>query len=111
VTGDKNTRFFHLRASQRRRDNKIVILKKQNGQLTENEAEMSSMTTNFYKHLYTSEGTVNMKEVLIHVHVKVTPEMNRKSIAPFNETKVKDALFQMFPIKAPGPDGFPAHFF
>jgi hypothetical protein len=79
--------------------------------VTENEVEMGSMTTDFYKHLYTSEGTTNMEEVLNHVPVKVTPEMNGKLIAPFNESDVKAALFQMFPTKAPGPDGFPAHFF
>jgi hypothetical protein len=86
-------------------------VKKQNCQVTENEAEMSYMTTDFYKHLYTSEGTVNMEEVLTHVPIKVRQEMNGKLIAPFSETKVKEALFQMFPTKAPGPDVFPAHFF
>jgi hypothetical protein len=37
--------------------------------------------------------------------------MNRFLCAPFDETEVKNALFQMFPTKAAGPDGFPAHFF
>jgi hypothetical protein len=30
---------------------------------------------------------------------------------PFDENEVKNALFQMFSTKAPGLDGFPAHFF
>ena len=39
------------------------------------------------------------------------PEMNRTLLDPYKEGEVKDALFQMFLTKAPGPDGFPAHFF
>lgn len=30
---------------------------------------------------------------------------------PFGKEEVKKALFQMFPTKAPGPDGFPTYFF
>jgi hypothetical protein len=37
--------------------------------------------------------------------------MNDSLLAPFTESEVKEAMFQMFPTKAPGPDGFPAHFF
>ena len=37
--------------------------------------------------------------------------MNDMLNAPYNQEEVKTALFQMFPIKAPGPDGYPAHFF
>jgi len=37
--------------------------------------------------------------------------MNRQLITPIEEKEVKEALFQMFPTNAPGPDGFPAHFF
>ena len=52
-----------------------------------------------------------MVEVLQHVPVKVTTAMNEQLLAPYDEKEVKTALFQMFPTKAPGPDGFPVHFF
>src|SRR4051812_32839535 len=32
-------------------------------------------------------------------------------MAPYTKEEVKTALFQMFPTKAPGPDGFPANFY
>ena len=52
-----------------------------------------------------------MEAVLNCVPTKVTAEMNELLVAPYKEEEVKTALFQMFPTKAPGPDGFPAHFF
>jgi hypothetical protein len=65
----------------------------------------------FYEDLYRSEGVSNMQEVLDVVPVKVTKWMNSSLLKPFEEQEVKDALFQMFPTKAPGTDGYPAHFF
>ena len=52
-----------------------------------------------------------MNEVIDTVPRKVTTEMNETLNAPYTQDEVKKALFQMFPLKAPGPDGFPAHFF
>ena len=46
--GDRNTRFFHLRASQRRRRNRISKLKKHDGTVTVNEEEMGAMATDFF---------------------------------------------------------------
>ena len=58
--GDRNTRFFHLRASQRRRRNRISKLKKPDGTVTVNEEEMGAMVTDFFLTLYTTEGTTDM---------------------------------------------------
>lgn len=111
VAGDKNTKFFHMRASQRKKKNKITQLRKMSGQVTTDEQDMMAMTAAFYKQLYQSEGTDNMEAVLETVPVKVTSDMNDMLLARFKESELKEALFQMFPTKAPVPDGFPAHFF
>lgn len=52
-----------------------------------------------------------MEQVLEHVPRKVTTKMSASLCAPYTNEEVKTALFQMFPTKAPGPDGFPAHFY
>ena len=69
------------------------------------------MTTAFYKNLYSSEGVSDMELVLDTVPTKITLVMNDQLLVPFESKEVKGALFHMFPTKAPGPDGFPAHFF
>jgi hypothetical protein len=109
--GDCNTRFFHLRVSKRKKRNHISRLKRPDGSFTEDGQEMSSMTREFYKNLYSTEGTTGMEEVLNTITILVTRDMNEKLVAPFTESEVKMVLFQMYPPKAPCPDGYPAHFF
>jgi hypothetical protein len=42
---------------------------------------------------------------------KITDEMNVDLCRSFSAEEISDALFQMGPLKAPGPDGFPARFY
>jgi hypothetical protein len=109
--GDKNTRFFHLRASQRKRKNRVSELLKPDRSTTSSEAEMGQMAKLFYQNLYRSERVTEMDEVLRCVPTRVDADMNSMLDAPFTAKEVKSALFEMYPTKAPGPDGFPAHFF
>jgi hypothetical protein len=91
--------------------NKIKSLKKPDGQVTEDAIEMGRLATTFYKELYRSEWVKDMDQVLNTVRAKVTTAMNEELIAHFEDREVKEALFQMFHTKAPGPNGFPTHFF
>jgi hypothetical protein len=52
--GNRNTRFLHQRASQRKKRNRIVRLKRVDGMFTEDDQEMATLTTDFYKDLYRS---------------------------------------------------------
>ena len=51
-----------------------------------------------------------MQEVLETAPAKVTADMRARLDAVYTEEEVKKALFQMYPTKAPGPDGFTSEF-
>jgi predicted transcriptional regulator len=95
----------------RQKKNKIERLTRPNGTVCENLDELEAMMKEFYEDLYKSKGTIVIEEVLSNVPSKVTPAMNADLLETYTESEVNNALFQMFPTKAPGPDGFPAHFF
>lgn len=94
-----------------RRKNKIKELTRGDVMSTSDRDEMEKLTTSFHKELFTAEGTSGMEDVIDKVPVKVTDAMNNQLLAPYTHEEVKKAIFQMFPIKAPGPDCYLAHFF
>ena len=91
--GDRNTRFFHLRASQRRKRNMIKALANSLGVIIDDPGALRSMVSDFYKSLYTSEGVNKMDQVLSKVPAKVTQQMNDILLAPYTNEEVKTTLF------------------
>lgn len=96
--GDRNTKFFHIQASERRRINTIKKMRRENGGIVEREEELGPFITNYYKSLFiSSAGPIN-DDILRCVLQFVTLEMRK-------------ALDSIGDLKAPRPDGMPTVFY
>jgi len=74
--GDRNTKFYHAFASERRRRNRIKKLVRDDGGIVEDEQEIHNLITNFYKDLFCSCAGNRYDELLSQVEPRVTPLMN-----------------------------------
>ena len=64
LAGDKNTKFFHIRASQRRRKNNIKGLYDRFGVLQTEEEQIAKIVEEYYKQLYTSTNSMDVEQVM-----------------------------------------------
>jgi hypothetical protein len=93
--GDRNTKFFHQKAVWHARRNKI----------------MQCMVVSYFKSLYTRDPSLDSTPITSLIPEQISEEMNESLCKDFTDEEISDALFQIGPIKAPGPDGFPARFY
>ena len=108
--GDRNTRFFHSKASQHRQRNYITKLHDANGGWWSQD-QVNATIVDFYQNLFTSGNPSNFEEVIKTIPHVVTDEMNDILMAVFHIEEVEVALKQMAPLKAPDLDGMPPLFY
>jgi hypothetical protein len=72
---------------------------------------MIGMVNDYFKTLYDKDDNVNPQVVSSLFEACITSDMNDELCKPFTDEEIGNALFQIGPLKAPGPDGFPARFF
>jgi hypothetical protein len=109
--GDRNTKFFHQKSKWRARRNKVTKLRDVDGVIKTVPSEMERMSVSFFKSLYTRDPSVNGEVISNLTSELIDDDMNVKLCMEFTDVEISDALFQIGPLKAPGPDGFPARFY
>lgn len=111
--GDRNTKFFHTKASTRRRSNLLKGLFDRHGVWQDSEVGIENVVTSYFSYMF-SAGTYDldhMSTVVDLIPTCVTEAMNSDLCAPYSGEEIKCALFQMHPNTAPGPDGMPPLFY
>ena len=108
---DRNTGFFHAKASSRQKKNDMEGLLDARGVWQENEEVMGEIVLDYYTDLFTSSNLIDFDEILGAMQPRVTSSMNQKITMEFTADEVNMALKQMYPLKAPGLDGMPPLFY
>jgi ribonuclease HI len=109
--GDRNTRYFHGQASQRRRRNRIMGIQNNAGVWTDKKEEVAEILIDYYETIFQTSHPSLIEEAVAHVPQVVTSSMNESLTREFTAVEVEEALKQMAPLKAPGPDGLPPLFY
>ena len=72
---------------------------------------MASMVTDYFTTLFTADPSLCYVPIIELIDRRVTDAMNEGLCAGFSDKEIADALFQIGPLKALRPDGFPARMF
>ena len=108
---DKNTKFFHSKATQMHRRNHIKGIKNSQEHWIVEIEDIAKVAINYFDNLFSAGSCDQMEECLDSVSVKVTLEMQNFLSCDFTAEEIKIAMFQMGPTKALGPDGMNALFY
>ncbi|KAL9671555.1 hypothetical protein QQ045_009124 [Rhodiola kirilowii] len=112
--GDKNTRFFHLKANARKKINSISSLVDSQGLIHTEQPDLEQVAVSYYQQLFLPSVSMSDQEMLDslhHIPVAISYAHNRMLTEPYSELEIRRALFQLYPYKAPGLDGYQDGFF
>ena len=111
VGGDKNSKYFHSRATLRHWRNRIIRVHNLEGEWVTHPNEIAHSFTEFYQTLITSSNPNVGGLELNQLERLVNDNMNTQLSQEFMEWEVQAALKQMAPLKSLGPDGMPSLFY
>lgn len=111
MNGDKNTKFFHFKADQRRRINQIKRLKNEEGVWKRGWYNCERILINYFKEIFSSAYYGNINQVCKFTRGWLSDSDKQLCDSQFSAEEVCATIFDIHPHKSPGPDGLPALFY
>ncbi|XP_062075585.1 uncharacterized protein LOC133779669 [Humulus lupulus] len=113
VNGDENTHIFHASLKARRIQNRIMSIKTKAGVWVDSPTNIKQAFLDYYQGLL---GTAMMhRKTVSRSIMKLGPVLNAAHIQDltidFSTQEVKDVIFAIPGLKAPGPDGYSSYFY
>ncbi|XP_050290252.1 uncharacterized protein LOC126728482 [Quercus robur] len=100
--GDRNSKYFHARTTQRLRKNSISTLKKGDGTWCGDQTKVADTIVAYFQDLFKSANPINLESTTQFIYPIISDEMNASLVANFEAMEVQEAIKQMAPLKAPG---------
>lgn len=111
TSGDRNSKFFHATTIQRRAINRITRLRDDEGNWVDNSVAMQGLIQSYFANLFKSSNPSGIAEVTGLIPCRISADMNDILLRQVEEWEVKQAVFDLGPHKAPGPDGLNGLFY
>ena len=109
--GDKNTKYFHHKAFQRKRKNEIRGLLDGEGNCCKEKTDIANIVVGYFKELFSTSFPTRAMKVVDLIPRRITREMNENLTKEFQKEEVIQAILQMHPTKASGTDSMFAIFY
>ncbi|KAH9735416.1 putative ribonuclease H protein [Citrus sinensis] len=108
IQGDRNTTYFHQKTLARRRRNRITTIQNANGEWIVDNEIIKQHATAFFSTLYTSETLAFRPYPVRGCFPILDAVLTQGLTAPIEDNEIRQTIFSMKPLKAPGVDGLHA---
>ena len=90
--GDKNTKFFHAHASDKRKQNTILGIWDESGRWCEEKESIAQAAVAYFENIYTPASPSRVEDVVVAIPVRVTEDMNERLSHAFTREETATAL-------------------
>ena len=109
--GHRNTKFFHARVFERKKQNTILGIYDKDGNWCGDQDSIAKAAISCFEEIYSTSFLSQIENVIDPIPAKVTNGMNSELSKAFTREEVVSALKQLHSTKSPGSDGMLALFF
>lgn len=111
VSGDRNTKFYHAATVVKRTQKRVAGLRNIDDDLITDKGTMKKMMTDYFKDLFSKDNSCDISVAIRGRFPDLSAKSKNEISRPVLDDEIKCAIFDMAPLKAPGPDGLHAMFY